>query len=116
MDQETLFDTDRENPNLIRLNPRLTVMDCFDGLGLTNEDQIRLCGELEEVRDLMSDGAYRTVREIHGALEGRWSETGISARLRDLRKKCFGGHVVTKRRRSGGLWEYGVMRDSHDRA
>jgi hypothetical protein len=34
------------------------------------------------------------------------SEASVSARLRDLRKPKYGGHVVERRRVEGGLYEY----------
>jgi hypothetical protein len=60
----------------------------------------------------MSDGAWRTLEEIRSRVGG--SEAAISARLRDLRKDKFGGHIVESRRRgdgSRGLWEYRLVLD-----
>jgi hypothetical protein len=59
---------------------------------------------MERVYKLMTDGAWHTLPELAKAVQG--SEAGVSARLRDLRKARFGGHVVDKRRVEGGLWEY----------
>jgi hypothetical protein len=36
-------------------------------------------------------------------------EASISARLRDFRKEQFGKHVVERRRRSQGQWEYRLI-------
>jgi hypothetical protein len=61
--------------------------------------------------ELMRDGKWRTLREITEAIGGG-SEAGVSARLRDFRKRSFGGHVVNRRRRgagSAGVFEYQVI-------
>lgn len=74
--------------------------------GVTYEprlDERRLTGQTLRVFTLMSDGKWRTLKQIAG---DRDSEAGVSARLRDLRKKQFGSHAVNRRRVSGGLWEY----------
>jgi hypothetical protein len=64
--------------------------------------------ELAAVKSVMADGRWRTLSEIHEALNFVFSETGISARLRDLRKPAFGSYDVPKRRRTGAsnTWEY----------
>jgi hypothetical protein len=70
-------------------------------------DYDRLARQFERVRALMSDGAWRTLREI--ADELGHPEASISARLRDLRKEKFGGFLVERRRRGDpprGLFEY----------
>jgi hypothetical protein len=58
------------------------------------------------VAGLMEDGCWRTLGEIQRAVK-MGSEAGISARLRELRRKH--GHDYEKRRRGdgrSGLWEY----------
>lgn len=79
----------------------------FDGPSITPADTVRLTGQLQRVRDYMADGAWRTLAEIAGRVSG--SEAGVSARLRDLRKKRFGEFRVERRRRGEGLWEYRVL-------
>jgi hypothetical protein len=73
-------------------------------------DGARLTGQLARVYELMSDGAWRTLRDI--ARDAGGTEAAVSARLRDLRKARFGGHTVERRRVPGasGLWEYRVGR------
>lgn len=65
-------------------------------------DGKRLKGQHERVFALMSDGRFRTVPEIVKTLRQLWgknySETGVSARLRDLRKTKFGKYIVDSRR------------------
>lgn len=77
-------------------------------------DEIRLSGQLARVFNCMKDGRYRTLSEIQRALSCQGlmvkdSEAGISARLRDLRKSKWGSHIVNRRRRGAGLWEYQVI-------
>lgn len=70
-------------------------------------DEKRLKGQMLRIVKLMIDGEWRTLNEIN-------EDTGdppasISAQLRHLRKKRFGGNIVDKRRRDDdtrGLWEY----------
>ena len=68
------------------------------------EDGKRLTSHLQKVFDLMCDGKWRTLREISDAVG--CTEASSSARLRDLRKKWAGSHIVDRRRVAGGLYEY----------
>ena len=71
-------------------------------------DGVRLGTLLADVRAVMSDGQWMTVTEVRDKI-GRGTETSVSARIRDLRKRKFGGHTVESRRRGNhrdGLWEY----------
>lgn len=79
----------------------------FDGPDLTTKDVIRLSGQMEKVFNLMRDGMYRSLSEIHSVVGG--SEAGVSARLRDFRKTRFGGYTVQRRRRAEGLFEYQLL-------
>ncbi len=105
----------------------------FDGKYDVSKDHKRMAHQLDAVREFMADGVWRTVAEIvqtlttHEIVQGTClrcktadraqpcllahaTETGISARLRDLRKPKFGGYVVeSKRRFDGGLWEYRLV-------
>ena len=80
----------------------------FDGPAYSpKHDQARLTGQMLRVFALMSDGRWRSLREISQAVHG--SEAGVSARLRDLRKARFGAHTVNRRargEREAGLYEY----------
>jgi hypothetical protein len=69
-------------------------------------DQARLSGQLHAVKELMSDGQWRTLAAIHAVVGG--SEAGVSARLRDLRKPRFGGFCIERERIDGvrGLHRY----------
>lgn len=78
----------------------------------------------ERVRLVMSDGTWRTPYEIRSCMIERWgpaaggSDSGITAKLRDLRKERFGGwpgrvdsrkasRVTT--RNAGEAWEYRLV-------
>lgn len=70
------------------------------------QDNARLSKQLVSVRQLMLDGAWRTLAEI--AHDVGAPEASVSARLRDLRKPKFGGWKVEHDRVSGGTWRYRV--------
>lgn len=80
----------------------------FDGPNYSDQhDAVRLSGQLARVFETMRDQVWRTVPELAEIIGG--SHTGISARLRDLRKAKFGGHTVDSRRRGdprAGVWEF----------
>lgn len=70
-------------------------------------DRLRLSGQLGRVMGTMEDGRWRTLAELSAATGD--PEASVSARLRDLRKRKFGGRVVEARRRGDptrGAWEY----------
>ncbi len=81
----------------------------FDGKTYSGKlDRARLSRQLDQVRALMLDSEWRTLAEIADVLG--FPEASISARLRDLRKRRFGGYRVERHRRTGkgGTWEYAV--------
>lgn len=70
-------------------------------------DAERLGVRLNQIRELLGDGEWRTVAEIVEVLGG--SPTGVSAQIRDLRKPKNGAYRIASRRRgdpSEALWEY----------
>ena len=67
-------------------------------------DGSRLQAQLRRVFHLMQDGQWRTLRQI-SAITGD-PETSVSARLRDLRKRKFGGYAVRRRYMERGLFAY----------
>ena len=83
----------------------------FDGATYERKhDLVRLTGQIKRVYNLMRDGHWRTVEEIADATED--PQTSISAQLRNLRKKKFGQHIVSRRHRGGrksGIYEYQVV-------
>lgn len=83
----------------------------FDGETFDYEqDADRLTTSLERVAHLMRDGKKRTLQQIAGSTGS--SESGVSARLRDLRKdrfsKRFAVQDVHSERCSGGKWLYWI--------
>lgn len=81
----------------------------FDGATYNDTlDRHRLSGQWLGVWQIMRRGEWLTLAEV-SAFTG-YPEASISARLRDFRKERFGGHHVSRRRRSlgsgDGLFEY----------
>ncbi len=73
-------------------------------------DEHRLDCLRERVFTLMRDGKWRTLSEIRAVTAGEI--TGVSAKLRDLRKLQYGSHDVQRRRRGdpkSGNWEYRLI-------
>ena len=72
-------------------------------------DGPRLGRLLDRVRDALMSGDWMTLAELKAVAGG--SETGISARLRELRHPVNGGYTIDRRRRGDprqGLWEYAL--------
>jgi hypothetical protein len=71
---------------------------------------VRLNTQLAAVRQVLSDGRWRTIAEIHREVVTRHgiqaSEASISSRVRDLRKSKFGAYQVGRRYIDNGLWAY----------
>ena len=67
-------------------------------------DQVRLTGQLLNVKQVLCDRQWHTLSEIAQRIGG--SEAGISARIRDLRKPRFGNHKIDRQHISHGLWRY----------
>ncbi len=63
-------------------------------------DKARLLRQIDRIYDLMKDQRWRTLAEI--ALGANAPEASVSAQLRNLRKKRFGGYVVESERIMGG--------------
>lgn len=71
------------------------------------KDTARLNRQMELVYGVMKDGGWYTLAELHERTGE--PEASCSSRCRDFRKQKFGGHVVEKRRRSKGLFEYRLL-------
>ena len=83
----------------------------FDGATYERpRDHIRLGKQAKRVWGVLLDGEWHTLHEI--AKTTGDPEASISARIRDLRKVKFGGHVVERDFVSNGLWRYRLVR--HD--
>ncbi len=70
-------------------------------------DEPRLLKQHERIRNLMLDGAWRTLEEI--ATRTGDPPASVSAQLRHLRKPRFGAYRIERRargERARGLYEY----------
>lgn len=84
---------------------QLKNLPLFDGITFdAKRDGPRLAGHLQKVRELMSDGRWRTLEQIASFVG--CSEASASARCRDLRKARFGSHTVERKNGGDGLWLY----------
>lgn len=77
-------------------------------------DFARLTLNLRKVFAFLKDGEWHTIPEI--AKEVGCSETGASARVRDLRKEHFGSHTVESERAGKGSWRYRLILNAHQAA
>lgn len=85
----------------------------FDGDTIEPErDNGRLFAQLKRVKELMSDGRWRTLADISEAVGD--PPASVSARLRDLRKKRWGSLTVERRHKSKGLFEYRLVNPFQD--
>jgi hypothetical protein len=97
------------------LFPDLQVPRHFDGETYEPaEDKRRLTAQLSVVKQLMQDNRWWTIAQLCDAVwkQGyKGTQQGVSARIRDLRKARFGGHVVMRRRteRVSGEFEYRLL-------
>jgi hypothetical protein len=74
----------------------------------TAADKKRLDTLQGRVEALMSDGQWRTLREIADAARG--GEASVSARLREIRAKGGDFELRARGNRADGLFEYRVTR------
>jgi len=102
----------RKKPKTEKTTKPLAADKTFDGKTYEPAyDFSRLNSQLARVFRLMADGRWRTLAEIRTLIQAG-SEAGISARLRDLRKKRFGENEILSRRRGPakrGLHEYRLI-------
>lgn len=95
------------NPQAVVENRR------FDGTTYEPErDCARLTKQFTRVWDVMKDGRWRTLAELHAATKD--PEASISARMRDFRKEKFGAHDVQRRHLHDGLFEYRLVINHKD--
>jgi hypothetical protein len=80
----------------------------FDGKTYDPErDKERLKTQLFNVWALMKDGRWRTLEQISARVG--CPEASVSARLRDFRKRKFGGHTVEREYVKRGLFKYRLL-------
>ncbi|HZP03437.1 MAG TPA: hypothetical protein VFB43_00960 [Terracidiphilus sp.] len=72
-------------------------------------DTERLAGQYDRVKSLMVDGLWHTLPELSKELKRRfgqlYSETSISARIRDMRKRGW-GIECQRTKKNSGLFQY----------
>jgi hypothetical protein len=74
----------------------------------TNKDVPRLNLQRERIRVLMLDGQFRTLKEISAATGD--PEASVSAQLRHLTKKQYGGYTKNRIHKDGtGTWYYQIL-------
>lgn len=83
----------------------------FDGATFVEtRDGCRLRAQQALVALCLRDHDWWTFERLQLALLARYgvstSQTGISARIRDLRKPRWGSHTIERRNMGAGLWEY----------
>ena len=77
----------------------------FTGAGYEDtRDRARLAHQHVRVRNLMGDGAWRTLSQISKIT--RDPPASVSAQLRHMRKPRFGAWTVDKRYLGKGLYQY----------
>jgi len=81
----------------------------FDGATIEPAvDAPRLGGQLQLIYRAMSSGCWLRLSQL--AVLAYCSEASASARLRDLRKPRFGGHVIERQRvGKSGLFRYRLV-------
>lgn len=97
------------------MNDQLTLPH-FSGSTYDHEkDAKRLNTQLGCIADLMGDHEWWTLEQLQRSLVQSFdiwaSEASVSARIRDLKKPRFGGHIIERRRVEGGngLHEYRLL-------
>ncbi len=95
-------------------------MPDFDGATYDQaQDGARLKGQLARVRECLQrvPGMWWTLQRLKAAVGGA-SEAGVSARLRDLRKRQHGGRKIERRRAKdgSGLWLYRMVPEPEQKA
>lgn len=76
-------------------------------------DGKRIATQMKNIFDLMKDGVWRSLNEI--STKTNYSTASISAQLRHLRKKKFGGYEIQKQRSGNpenGLFVYRLLENT----
>ena len=72
-----------------------------------SRDRARLTSQLEAIRQVMSDGQFRTLGEIEQATGA--PQASVSAQLRNLKKPRYGGYRLEKAYQGRGLYRYRLL-------
>jgi len=87
------------------MNSPLSYRPSFDGPTFNEaRDTERLSAQWRSVYDALADGDWHTLADL--SHKAGAPEASVSARIRDLRKPKFGGHVIVRRYVRRGLHEY----------
>ena len=70
-------------------------------------DKERLTQDYKKIKDLMSDGEWRTIRQVADATGS--PDGSASAHMRAMRKKENGGHAVIKKYEGNGKYLYRLV-------
>lgn len=80
----------------------------FDGATYSApRDKIRLAKQASRVWRILLDGDWHTLAELRRTTGD--PEASVSARIRDLRKAKFGGHLVERENLGAGTWRYRLV-------
>lgn len=93
--------------DLMSWTPPKILGDRFGETFDRKRDGKRLNAQAQAVFSYMSHGEWRTLADI-AAATGH-PEASVSARLRDLRRKEFGGYTVERKYIASGLWQYRLV-------
>ena len=92
-----------EHPSLFDWKPRFG--SDFDGATFEpRRDGSRLNKQLTAVYSVMEDGHWYLLSELSELAHA--PEASVSARMRDLRKPKFGGHIIEREYLGNGLFRY----------
>lgn len=84
---------------------KLPLYDTREGVDIvTRRDSPRLQNQMVAIKSILIRGGWHTLQELE-KMTG-FPQASISAQLRHLRKKRFGGHIIDRRHLGGGLYEY----------
>lgn len=76
-------------------------------------DEVRLRGQIKRVFEVMRDGKFRTLDELHREIKARFDKhdphPSLSAQLRHLKKKQWGAHDLVKEYMGNGLYKYRLV-------
>lgn len=77
----------------------------FDGESYDrSRDQARLTSQLERVREILSDKQWHRLPDLKRTLNT--TSSGVDARIRDLRKRRFGGYEIERKHLEEGVFAY----------
>jgi hypothetical protein len=90
------------------VSDQLNMLPDFDGATYERwRDHVRLGRQAFAVWAVLSDGNWHTLREL--SQRTGHPEASVSARIRDLRKRKFGGNEVERENLGKGTWRYRLV-------